>query len=235
MLIAVLSGVRGNAPALKSALEHIESEGIHTILHAGDLVGGWPWPNECIELAREYGIHAVLGEWDRHTVRFHRKRASLKKSLADWEYASAQWAFENTDTPGLEFLNGLPKTKIVSVDKVDTFLCYGSPSSPNKVMNSDTPRNHFQREREFANTPLVALGLSPHPYAKEVDDTLFVNPGSLGMTPDRAVYATMSVEGLVRTAQFHSVDYDWDATRAQALDKGHPTVPEEALCRSSEK
>tara|TARA_R110002124_G_scaffold280092_1_gene453184 strand:- start:21941 stop:22645 length:705 start_codon:yes stop_codon:yes gene_type:complete len=63
-LIALISDVHGNLPALEAVLKKIDSYKPDQWVCLGDVVGYGPFPSECIDLIRDRNIPTVLGNHD---------------------------------------------------------------------------------------------------------------------------------------------------------------------------
>ena len=50
MMLAIISDIHGNLPALEKALNLIKKVKVDIYLFLGDVVGYGPWSNECVEL-----------------------------------------------------------------------------------------------------------------------------------------------------------------------------------------
>ncbi|GMV99060.1 MAG: hypothetical protein AMXMBFR84_01990 [Candidatus Hydrogenedentota bacterium] len=210
MHFAVFGDVHGNWPALKAVLDDIARRGILTIVHTGDLVVGFPYPNEVVEAVRERGIPGVQGEWDRLTVRASRKGESIQRKIGEDEWEALQWTYSHTQSRSLEFLRALPKTRTFDMDGTPVFVCHGTPASSSDVLLRGEADMRFKRMREVANTPIVVCGKSHEPFARTVDGTLFVNPGAVGLAAgDGAVasYAVVSTESAPASAELCTVSY----------------------------
>jgi hypothetical protein len=59
MPLAVIADIHGKLPALEAVLADIERQSIQTLLVAGDLVGGCPFPNEVIARLRPLTSHII--------------------------------------------------------------------------------------------------------------------------------------------------------------------------------
>lgn len=193
MLVAAIGDIHGNLPALEAVLLEIDEEGIHTILNTGDCVVGFPWPDEVIELLRDRQIPTVQGEMDRFAVRFLRKQQSFKDKWSQAEYDALQWTHENMRSENLEFLRSLPKQVRITLEEIEIMLCHGTPTGQADELHPDDPKERFERQREAANAHLIVLGKTHTPLDYPLADTLFVNPGSVGMPDDAGAFACYSI------------------------------------------
>jgi predicted phosphodiesterase len=57
--------VHGNLPALQAVLAEIDAEGFDLWVDLGDVMWGWPWEAECLELLRSRADVMVRGNADR--------------------------------------------------------------------------------------------------------------------------------------------------------------------------
>jgi putative phosphoesterase len=225
MLMAILGDIHGNLPALDAVLAAIEDAGIETVLNTGDAVVGWPWPNEVVDALRLRGIPSAQGEMDRLAASFLRKNATLRKRLDPNEYAEVEWAYEHLRSENLEFLRDLPRHRSLRAEGIDILLCHGTPAAQTDALDEDDDEEYLLRQREVANAPLVVCGRTHRAFARSVLDTLFVNPGSVGMPVDGAPlarYAVVNTEDEPWSAELLAVEYDLAEARRQRRALGHP-------------
>lgn len=219
MIFAVVGGMHGNLPAMKAVLHAVDEEGVHTVLSTGNLVVGAPWPRDVIDCMKDRAIH-VQGLWDRRVVRARRKAGALQRECraAEWEWLA--WTYDMLMSAQIEFLHGLPHDRHVTLEGVRIALAYGSLTSQKEVLDDASGDDRFARQRELTDARLIVLGGSRTPYVRRVEDTLFVNPGSAGLskTPGEAPYALVSTEEAPYDAEVMTVAYDYGKV-AEACDK----------------
>ena len=68
ILIAILSDIHGNLPALKSVLKDMEEYDIDQVISLGDVSGYYPFINEVIELLRFHNAINLIGNHDRYII-----------------------------------------------------------------------------------------------------------------------------------------------------------------------
>lgn len=217
MILAVIGGVRGNVLALDAVLDAVDAEGIERILCTGDVAVGYPWPNECIDRLVARAIPCVQGQSDRYVVRVLRKEAARRRRLSPQQVNDLAQAFHALDSRNLEYLRGLPKSTVVTVDGIDMMLCHGTPANPNEALSDTDNDQHFRRQREVSPAPIIVHGATDRPHVRMVDGTLFVNPGALGNDAERAGYASyaiVSTENEPWEAEIRFAPYDAEAAHA---------------------
>ncbi len=118
MRFAVISNIRGNATALKAVFDDIDAlaQPVEQVLCAGDIVGVGPEPNEAIDLLRQRGVDAVLGNYDDAIVydRIGSGSDFGEQEAENADYTAIQWTRATLTSENLEFLRGLPKSVRVS-------------------------------------------------------------------------------------------------------------------------
>jgi putative phosphoesterase len=193
VLLAALGDIHGNLPALEAVLRDVDDAGIQTILNTGDCVVGFPWPNEVVELVRDREIPTAQGELDRFAVRFTRKEKTFRDKWPHADYEALRWTHENTRSEYLEWLRGLPKTVSQTLEDITIVVCHGTLSSLSEQLLEEDPIERFERQRENANSRIVICGRTHRGFKRFVADTLFVNPGSVGMPSDAGSLASYAI------------------------------------------
>ncbi len=223
MHLAAIGDIHGNLSALQAVLSEIDESGIETLLHTGDAVVGYPWPNEVIDVLRERGAACVQGEADRLAVRFLKKQQTLGRKWPAAAFESLRWTYEMLRSENLEFLRGLPKTLRLRLEGIDIALFHGVLGSQTEELRPHDAIERFQRQREQARSPLVVCGRSHEAFSRWVEDTLFVNPGSVGVPSDHqplARYVVIDTESEPWEAHFREVPYDMGAVEARLVELG---------------
>ncbi len=225
MLLAVIGDIHGNLPALEAVLRRLDADGIQTVIHTGDAVAGFPWPNEVVDILREREIPSVQGEVDRRAAGFLRRPRAARHDVPDDLRAHLEWTYEALRSDNLEYLGTLPRHRVLTYEGIGVFLCHGTPTRPNDSLYEDDDESRFLRQREAANAPLVACGRSHEPFAREVTGTWFVNPGSVGIPSEGealARFAVVNTEDEPWTVELAAVPYDLGATLARLDELGLP-------------
>lgn len=96
-MIAIISDIHGNLPALEKALYEIDRQGVNKIISLGDVSGYYPFINEVIELLKDRDVINLIGNHDRYIIdntECPRSRAAnaclnyqksvIKQSNIDW-------------------------------------------------------------------------------------------------------------------------------------------------------
>lgn len=103
-------------------------------------------------------------------------------------------------------------------------LTHGSPVSNEEALTPDTPDERL-RELAELNTDLILCGHSHQAFARQVDSTWFINPGSVGRPDDgdpRTGYAILHVEPDVLQVEHFRLEYDVDRAVQAIRENGLP-------------
>lgn len=221
MRLALISDVHSNLPALETVLEAAEDAGAEAILHAGDVVGYNPFPNEVIELLRARGIRSIQGNHDR---------AALSGDTSWFNPYAAQaiaWTRTRLSKASKSFLASLPIERETEVEDLPVRVVHGSPADPDEYV---FPQQAEASLLELARARVLVMGHTHFPFVMEAQEGLIVNPGSVGQPRDgdpRASWALLDLpEGGV---ELRRTTYDVRAVQEEILARELPAFLAERL------
>lgn len=182
MRIAFLSDIHGNLPALRAALEKIDSIGAETTVCLGDVVHYGPDPEGVIELLRDSGADCVQGNCDRAAAR-RRDTTGEEYLNPHWRNLAAeffQWTVESISPPGRKWLKGLPEELRFQVGK-RTFHCvHGLPGRQSQGLPENAPAEVYDAILNRSGADILACGFTHTPLVIRRPGGLIINPGSVG-------------------------------------------------------
>jgi len=195
-MIAILSDIHGNLPALKASLSVIDELGCERIISLGDVTGYYAEPDKCIDLLLERNAIQLLGNHDEYLVSGsacprsklvselmkHQRKVVTKKQI---EYMSS--LHSRYDEDETSFVHGGWRNPL------DQYLyTVSSDSFPDDKKNFFSGHTHVQILAKFNNKT-------------------YCNPGSVGQPRDgdsRAAFAILKDNEI----SLHRAEYDIDAT-----------------------
>lgn len=208
MRIGLISDIHSNLPALEAVLEAMPP--VDGLVCAGDVVGYYPWPGDCVDLLRERSIETVMGNHDRAVVedspfRFHgAARAGL------------DIANERLSTDQREWLQSLPDDRVLHDGQMR--VVHGHPRDPDRYTYPGDVTEGILRDE-----PILVLGHTHVQFVRHLDAGVVVNPGSVGQPRDgdeRAAFATLDLDSMDVSTE--RIEYDIDRTAAATRDAGLP-------------
>jgi putative phosphoesterase len=222
MVLATFGDIHGNWPALEAAIAEIDDAGIRTIACTGDLVAGYPYPNEVIDFLERRNLTTVQGSQDRMTASLVRSGGQTMKRASEDDAAAMRWTYNQLTSENVEYLRALPRVQRITIDGVDVYVGHGAPDAVNDGIGEDTNAQRLERYRESARADIVIGGNTHQSFHRLVEDTLFVNPGSLGSDERGAVYAVVSTEQNPWTVEYRVAAYDREAVEEAVRNAGLP-------------
>lgn len=238
-MIAIISDVHGNLPALEAVLAHIDSrgEGVR-VWCLGDTVGYGADPGACLDLVRERCEVVLAGNHDLAVAGDERAAEQVEPGL--WQGgpgAGIRHAIATIGSDRLEWLRTLSPSRVL--DNVE--LHHGSDRDPvwEYVRTVESATEHLRlQQRELGavghtHIPLLwelAAGETAATGGMMPEGSSVVlargtrrvfNPGSVGQPRDRDPRAGWAL--LDRgTLSFHRTEYDVDRARARIAQAGLP-------------
>ena len=203
-MMAIISDIHGNYPALKEVLAEIDSLGCSSIFSLGDVAGYYCMINECIDLLREWSVVHILGNHDSYLLNHQPCPRSLSASIC-LEYQQKTISEEN-----LNWLRASP----VSLSQGGMSMIHGGWKDPLEEYLYEVDQDYF--------TNLEGkIFLSGHTHIQclsHLDQKIYCNPGSVGQPRDgdpRAAFAVIAEDKIITKR----VEYDIDAVAVQMKKK----------------
>jgi putative phosphoesterase len=198
MRILLVSDIHSNWPALQAVRESCD-----LCLFLGDLVdyGGEPGP--CVEWARRHATHAIRGNHDHGVA----QDVDVSGGVG-FKYLSRvtrPLTRARLDSNGLRYLADLPVTQSLTLDGRRFLLVHATPRDP---LDEFAPPDEafWSRRLMGVDADVVCVGHTHYQYALQINGTLVINPGSVGLQRDgdpRAAYAVLDD----RRVDFRRVEY----------------------------
>lgn len=212
MLIAFVSDIHGNLPALDAALTDARVRGAEKVYCAGDLTGYGPFPREVCRTLAEKKIITIAGNYDVKVLAALHGSADLKNGMKPGKWKILEWTCRQIDKDADRFLSSLPplyREKLAG--RFELLMVHGSPvSAEDAVYPSITP---FGLKRKLAGMKpdILVCGHTHIPFTRRVGGILVINCGSVGHPVDgdpRPAYALMKIQqGKPPSARIIRFDY----------------------------
>lgn len=222
MKIGILADIHANHLALEAVLNRSKKEEVELLLIAGDLVGYYFEPLKVIQL---------LDPWDKVVIRGNHEEY-LKNARANNDFRQeyeARYgrglseALEQLNDNQLNFLTTLPHPLEIKLDGKKILLCHGAPWDIDFYIYPDSSIDILSK-CVIGSFDLVVLGHTHYPMLFSINNTLIVNPGSVGQPRNRkpgahwAIYDTLSGK-----IEFKVEEYDCSELVVESK-KRHPNL-----------
>jgi putative phosphoesterase len=224
MRLGLIADIHGNLPALRAVLDELERLKAELVLCAGDLVAYGAFPNQVIALLRQQAVPCVLGNYDQAAAWDLSTASSRPSSLRTepLKRAALAWTQQQLDQDNRRYLRGLPWQTQYRFDQQTYRLLHAGPE---KLDESYSPQDQAGLWQLAASlrADVVVLGHTHQPFAQQVGNTLFINPGAVGRSLDgdpRASFALLETQSM--RLEFFRISYDLEAAVQAVLNSGMP-------------
>ena len=203
-MIAIISDIHGNYPALKAVLQEIDSMRIEKIISLGAVAGYYCMVNECIDELRRRNIINILGNHDSYLIgKGQCPRSMTVNKCIDYQK-------KIITKKNLKYL-------AKSVEKLDTNLFSARHGGWND------PLDEYISDFDFsiAENYFVHLFISGHIHVqkKQTDGiNTYFNPGGVGQPRDNDPRAAFAIIDDNNEVHLHRVSYNIDEI-ANAMSK----------------
>jgi putative phosphoesterase len=230
MKIAVISDIHSNPFALEAVLKDIEKQDIDQVICTGDLIGYMPMPNEVVEMIKSRNIQCIKGNHDLKVLNeeklddhdFESLEVQVVQQSASKVYTRYILKEEN-----YTYLNNLPESIRVKAFEYDILFVHGSPRKIDEYMYEDG--DNLLDIEDTIQADVVVSGHTHIPYCKKVNDTYFINAGSVGKPKhgnSNACYIILDIRNEFNF-EIHQVVYDFNKIKSAILNC--PYVPDKIV------
>lgn len=198
MLIAFISDIHGNLPALRAAVADARKRGVERIFCAGDLVGYGPFPDQVCRFHADEKITTISGNYDAKVLSMLDDAGEPEKKMKPGKLRILQWTCSHISQPSRLFLAALPSVhREVLSGHTELLMVHGSPLSWDDVIYPSITRNALRGKLAGEHPQLLVCGHTHIPFIKKVAGVTLINCGSTGQPVDgdpNPSYALVRIE-----------------------------------------
>ncbi len=226
MIIAVISDIHSNLPALEAVIAKLPKH--DELFCLGDVVGYGPQPNEVIARLEELHPSVVLlGNHDYAVVNGDVQGFSANAAIA------VEWTRRNVNELSRSYLATLKPSARIQREGRTFALYHGSPRDPlNEYVFPGVPATVGHSLVKAASANIVLLGHTHMPMLYRFEDDVLANPGSVGQPRDgdhRASFALLTISKGDVELEVRRVEYNVDLVADRILSSGLPSFLAERL------
>jgi predicted phosphodiesterase len=232
MRLALISDQHGNDVALRAALEDIERLGVQEIVCFGDVVQGGSEPAQTLDRLAARGCETVLGNADAFLLEVP---ADPPEPVTERQLEVREWTLSQLSSSQIEQIRFFAPVVHRELEGASLLLFHGSPRSYDDVLLPELGGDALE---PFLGqgAQLLAGGHTHLQWTRRIEDAVYVNPGSVGLSYDRhtdppvvrplAEWALVTItEGTV-AVEFRQVPYAVEDVRSAAKRSGRPYADE---------
>jgi len=205
-MICIISDIHSNYSALLAIDKYLNDNNIKTVLCAGDIVGYYTRPNETINWLRKKNAISVLGNHDKAIFV---RDVSTKFNI--YAKQACAWTKRKLTKKNFEYLTNLESEFKGNILGKKSYMVHGSPINAfeDYLYEKDIDEVFFKK---YFNEPydLIISGQTHIPFIKKIEDTILINPGSVGQPRDGDARTCFAVYNEKKhEAEIIRLDYDF--------------------------
>lgn len=222
MLLAVMSDIHSNFPALSACVEDARAAGAEGFVFLGDYISDLAYPRQTLdllyEMRKQWPCWFLRGNREDYMLRAWKEGRTFRKGSKE---GSLRYTFRQLREKDLEFFEYLPIYSRIFADGVWIEAAHAERHTNAHVFEEDDP--YLDWVFGDMQTGLLLTGHSHRQYERRKDGKVILNPGALGIPQGRAGYAQYALadisDGCIRT-ELRAVPYDGAAVIRAQFDSG---------------
>ncbi|MBN2572865.1 MAG: YfcE family phosphodiesterase [Ignavibacteriales bacterium] len=207
MKIGILSDIHANNYALEAVLNYLILNKVNKIFILGDFVGYYYGVKEMFNLLESWDCESIGG--NHETIIKDIKLNRISQNEVVKKYGSGHMvALETMTKMQTVFLFNLPPSLLIEINKKKIFLCHANPWLSSEYIYSNSDISLLKKFGEY-DYDYIFFGHSHYPFSFKINNTVCINPGSVGQPRDKYSLSSLVIFDTVNdTFSFHKIPYD---------------------------
>lgn len=230
MRLALISDVHGNDVAFRTVVEDIQRIGVDAVVSLGDVAQGGPQPAETLDRLQSLGCRAVMGNSDAFLLELPR---AAPEPITSEQLEVREWSLSLLSDDDISLMRSFESVVELDLEGQAIACFHGSPLSYDDILLPESSGTAL-RPYEAQKADLLAGGHTHKQWTRRIENSLFVNPGSVGLPYDHhqpdddfkltpiSEYALVLIEDAGLAVEFRRVPFPLDELRAVAAASGRP-------------
>jgi putative phosphoesterase len=219
MLIAFISDIHGNLPALEAAVADARARGASRIICAGDMTGYGPFPDEVCRFLEKRRIRAIIGNYDQKVMEWANRDSSGAAGMKPKKRKILLWTVKHLSDRARHYLASLPENFSWRLSNgLKVRVVHGSPLSVDDPIYPSLTERGLEVKLGNPRPDILVCGHTHIPFVKRLGGVLVVNCSSTGHPVDgdpRPAYALVRA-GRDGAANGRIVRFEYDRDRTIA-------------------
>lgn len=208
--LILISDVHSNLLALQSVLSRIRED--TTIIHAGDVVGYYTFPEQVISIFRRWKIVSIRGNHDRALI------SGNYSNFNEYARIALQWTSRKIGAESLLYISDLKDHIRLNINGKRVAVYHGAPwDNDYYLMDYEASESVIPE-----GVDVLILGHTHIPFIKRYGNKMIINPGSVGQPRDGDPRASFVRIGPGWEVKIERVEYNIDDVFESILREGLP-------------
>lgn len=219
-MIAILSDIHGNMPALLAVLNDMPT--ISQIWVAGDSLGEFPYPTEVLDKLIELKVRAVAGNREISLLEYYNGEHPEWKNGR--QFGVLAHTAEKLTSDHWEYLKSLPHPLIMNEEggglKGGAILAHGAPINIRKLIKSSVDATELIHS---CSQNLIVVGHTHHIKLFKENDKIVIGAGSVGLPLDGVggIATYVLYDEITKKIVFRQVSYDIEVVIRDMKERGY--------------
>lgn len=226
MKIAALADIHGNYQSLITVLDHVDRWNPDLVIVLGDIINRGPRSNDCLnliqDLERSKSWQVIKGNHEEYVLEFDEPDA-LKSGPRFETLKIIYWTYKNLPTEDIQVVKKLPCELDIQLPRNGRLKAVHASLGGMRI--GIYPDHDYSGLLELIDqkAELFLVGHTHQPLIRDVNGTLVVNAGSIGLPFDgdnRTSYAQLTQNGSGWKSKIIRLNYDQAAAREDFYSSG---------------
>ena len=239
MLIAFISDIHGNLPALKAAMADAQTQGASKVICSGDVIGYGPSPSEVCAFLENNNILTISGNYDCKVLNLIQQGKSTASKMQKKKRELLIWTAKHLTKSAQHFLESLAPSMEEEIPGGRKLLVvHGSPISNDDDILPSITTIGLKSKLADIHPDILVCGHTHIPFIKRIGGVIIINCGSAGQPVDgdpRPSYAIVSIDENGITGHIVRFDYDINEVVAALKNTSLPRGLQKDFAQASKR
>jgi putative phosphoesterase len=214
MRVLIISDIHGNYYALKTVIGNIRFD---VLVCSGDLVVGYPFPRQCIEVLKMNCSFICMGNHDYAVAYDEKSYGYLPPKYMKYPSAldrAKELTVDLLEEEFIQYLRMLPQEYVFAIDGVTFYINHSVPNlSLNYYLDPKLPQSEIEKHYRDVHADILVTGHTHIPFVRNLKNRILVNPGSVGEPRDGDPRTSFAVfDTRTKQIEFSRLEYDTTET-----------------------
>jgi len=203
--ILFFSDIHGNKYVIPNLVKAFETIKPDRIIFCGDIYGYYYHQDEIIDFFKQFHIEAIKGNHDKYFIDLINKKANLNQLTKKYGN-SYKYNLENYNQNSIEYISELSDLIEFSVLGKRIGVFHGSPDD--FLHDRIYPDTEIINDKSYSKYDYVILGHTHHKMIRKLNETIIINPGSIGQQRDGLGFSYLLLDLLNNDFKFYNIQFD---------------------------
>ncbi|MCI5059230.1 MAG: metallophosphatase family protein [Flavobacteriales bacterium] len=179
MKIAIVADIHANWDAFEPVIKHMKALKVDLLFSLGDQIGYYYDAPQIFEEISLWDHFMISGNHERIFTQFQEGTDDFRETITS-KYGKCFMQYEGAFDPLLkQRVSGLDVSKELELDGLKFLLCHGAPDNEDMYIYPDADLKVLEKYMDL-DYDFVLAGHTHYPMVRNLNNGLFVNPGSVG-------------------------------------------------------